>query len=140
MAQPKLSKLELQILEALWAHGKASIREIQEAFPEPRPAYTTIQTTVYRLEGKKALRRVRKIGNAHIFEPTVARDVTRHKLLDEILSFFGGRAQPMMAQLAEAGKLTLDDVRELEKTIKRLDQQRLTSNQEKTAAKNRKEE
>ena len=119
----KLSKLELQILEALWAHGKASIREIQEAFPEPRPAYTTIQTTVYRLEGKKALRRVRKISNAHIFEPIVAREVTRHKMLDEILSFFGGRPQPMMAQLAEAGKLTLDDVKELEKTIKKLELQ-----------------
>ena len=123
MPQPKLSKLELRILEALWARGKASIREIQEAFPEPHPAYTTIQTTVYRLEGKKAVRRVRKIGNAHIFEPIVARDVTRHRLLDEILSFFGGRAQPMMAQLAEAGKLTLEDVRELEKTIKKLDLQ-----------------
>jgi predicted transcriptional regulator len=121
MAQPKLSKLELQILEALWVHGKASIREIQEAFPEPRPAYTTIQTTVYRLEGKKAVRRVRKISNAHIFEPIVAREVTRHRLLDELLSFFGGRAQPMMAQLAEAGKLTLDDVRELEKTLKKLE-------------------
>lgn len=119
----KLSKLELQILEGLWAHGKASIREIQESFPEPRPAYTTIQTTVYRLEKKKALRRVRKISNAHIFEPVVARDVTRHRLLDEILSFFGGRAQPMMAQLAEAGKLTLDDVRELERTIRKLDTQ-----------------
>jgi BlaI family transcriptional regulator, penicillinase repressor len=118
MARPKLSKLELQILEALWAHGKASVREIQEAFPKPRPAYTTIQTTVYRLEGKKALRRVRKIGNAHIFEPIVSRDQTRHRLLDEILSFFGGRPQPMMAQLAEAGKLTLDDVKELEKIIK----------------------
>jgi BlaI family transcriptional regulator, penicillinase repressor len=121
MAQPKLSKLELQILEALWAHGKASIREIQESFPEPRPAYTTIQTTVYRLEGKNAVRRVRKISNAHIFEPILARDVTRHRLLDEILSFFGGRAQPMMAQLAEAGKLTLDDVRELETTLKKLE-------------------
>ena len=121
MTQPKLSKLELQILEALWAHGRASIREIQEAFPEPRPAYTTIQTTVYRLEGKKVVRRVRKISNAHIFEPIVARDVTRHRLLDEILSFFGGRAQPMMAQLAEAGKLTLDDVRELETTLKKLE-------------------
>jgi BlaI family penicillinase repressor len=120
MPHLKLSKLELQILEALWAHGKASIREIQEAFPEPRPAYTTIQTTVYRLEGKNALRRVRKISNAHIFEPVIARDVTRHKLLDEILSFFGGRPQPMMAQLAEAGKLTLEDVRELEKTIEKL--------------------
>jgi BlaI family penicillinase repressor len=124
MPQPKLSKLELQILEALWAYGKASIREIQEAFPEPRPAYTTIQTTVYRLEGKKAVRRVRKISNAHIFEPIVARDVTRHRLLDEILGFFGGRAQPMMAQLAEAGKLTLDDLRELEKTIRKLGLQR----------------
>ena len=123
MTQPKLSMLELQILEALWAHGKASIREIQETFPEPRPAYTTIQTTVYRLEGKKAVRRVRKISNAHIFEPIVGRAVTRHRLLDEILSFFGGRAQPMMAQLAEAGKLTLDDVRELEMTIKKLDLQ-----------------
>lgn len=123
MPRPKFTKLELQILEALWSYGKASIREIQEHFPEPRPAYTTIQTTVYRLEAKKALRRVRKISNAHIFEPIVARDVTRHGLLDEILSFFGGRAQPMMAQLAEAGKLTLDDVRELEKTIKKLDRQ-----------------
>jgi BlaI family penicillinase repressor len=123
MTQPKLSKLELQILEALWAQGKASIREIQEAFPEPRPAYTTIQTTVYRLEGKKAVRRVRKISNAHIFEPMVPRDLTRNRLLDEILSFFGGRPQPMMAQLAEAGKLTLDDVRQLEKTIKKIEQQ-----------------
>ena len=119
----KLSKLELQILEALWTQGRASIREIQEAFPEPRPAYTTIQTTVYRLETKNAVRRVRKISNAHIFEPIVARDVTRHRLLDEILSFFGGRPQPMMAQLAEAGKLTLEDVRELERTIKKLDRE-----------------
>ena len=121
MARPKLTRLELQILEALWTHGKASIREIQESFPEPRPAYTTVQTTVYRLEGKKALRRVRKISNAHIFEAIVPRDLARHRLLDEILSFFGGRAQPMMAELAEAGKLTLDDVRELEKTIKKLE-------------------
>jgi BlaI family penicillinase repressor len=121
MKLPKLSRFELQILEALWTHGKASIREIHESFPEPRPAYTTIQTTVNRLEGKGAVRRVRKISNAHIFEPTVARDVTRHRLLDEILGFFGGKAQPMMAQLAEAGKLTLEDVRELEKTIKKLD-------------------
>src|ERR1700719_4612093 len=123
MIQPKLTRLELQILEALWAYGKASVRQIQETFPEPRPAYTTIQTTVYRLEGKKAVRRVRKIGNADIFEPSIARDVTRHRMLDEILSFFGGRAQPMMAQLAEAGKLTLADVHELGKTIKKLEQQ-----------------
>jgi len=121
MPRPKLTKLELQILEALWARGRASIREIQEAFPEPCPAYTTIQTTVYRLEGKKAVRRVRKIGNAHIFEPTVPKDVARIRFLDDVLSLFGGRAQPMMAQLAEAGKLTLDDVRELEKTITNLE-------------------
>jgi BlaI family penicillinase repressor len=123
MARMKFTKLELQILEALWAHGKASIREIQEAFPEPRPAYTTIQTTVYRLEAKEAVRRVRKISNAHIFEPTVAREVTRHGLLDEILGFFGGKAQPMMAQFAEAGKLTRDDLRELEKMIKAREEQ-----------------
>src|SRR5579863_9306690 len=120
MPQPKLSKLELRILEALWTRGSASIREIQEAFPDPRPAYTTVQTIVYRMEAKRTLRRVRKIGNADIFEPLVARDVTRNRVLDEILSFFGGQAAPMMAQLADAGKLTPDDVRELEKTIRRL--------------------
>jgi BlaI family transcriptional regulator, penicillinase repressor len=124
MPRPRLTRLELQVLEALWAHGKASIREIQEAFPEPRPAYTTVQTTVYRLEAKKALRRLRKIGNAHIFEPVVERDTARHRLLDEILSFFGGRAQPMMAQLAEAGKLTREDLRVLEETIDRLERER----------------
>src|SRR5258708_7605028 len=123
MNESKLSKLELQVLEVLWTQGKASIREIQEAFPEPRPAYTTIQPIVYRMEAKKAVRRVRKISNAHIFEPAMARDVARHRLLDEVLSFFGGRAQPMMAQLAEAGKLTLDDVRHLEKTIKKREPQ-----------------
>jgi BlaI family transcriptional regulator, penicillinase repressor len=121
---PKLTRLELQILEALWVQGKASIREIQEAFPEPRPAYTTIQTTVYRLERKKAVRRVRKISNAHIFEPIVARDVTRHRFLDEILAFFGGRALPMVAQLAETGRLTREDIRELEKAVDKHDRQR----------------
>ena len=123
MRTPKLTRLELQILEALWARGNASIREIQEAFPEPRPAYTTIQTTVYRLEQKGAVRRTRKISNAHLFEPLVERAVARHRLLDEILSLFGGRAQPMMAQLAEAGKLTLDDVRDLEEMIRKRERQ-----------------
>jgi BlaI family transcriptional regulator, penicillinase repressor len=118
MARPRLTRLELQILEILWTRGNASIREIQEAFPAPRPAYTTVQTTVYRMEGKQAVRRARKISNAHIFEPTVAREMARRRLLDEILRFFGGRAQPMMAQLVEAGKLTIDDVRELERAIK----------------------
>lgn len=123
MRQPKLSKLELQILEALWAHGKAAIREMQESFPEPRPAYTTIQTTVYRMEKKNAVRRVRKIGNADIFEPLVPRDVARRRLLDDILSLFGGRPQPMMAQLVETGKLTRDDVRELEEMIEQRERQ-----------------
>ena len=118
MRAPKLTRLELRILEALWARGNASIREIQEAFPEPRPAYTTVQTTVYRMETKGAVRRVRKISNAHIFEPVVAREVARHRMLDEILGLFGGSAQPMMAQLVEAGKLTLEDIKEIEKTIK----------------------
>jgi predicted transcriptional regulator len=116
---PKLGRLDLQILEALWARGQASVREVQESLPEPRPAYTTVQTTVYRLEAKGALRRTRKIGNAHIFEPLVARDAARHRVLDTILSFFGGRPQPMMQQLVEAGKLTLDDVRDLEKAIRK---------------------
>lgn len=118
---PRFTKLELQVLEALWTHGKASIREIHEAFPEPRPAYTTVQTTVNRLEAKQAVRRVRKISNAHIYEAMVEREASRGRFLDDILSFFGGRAQPMMAQLAEAGKLTLEDVKELERTIRRLD-------------------
>jgi BlaI family transcriptional regulator, penicillinase repressor len=122
MATPRLTRLELQILESLWARGNASIREIQEAFPEPRPAYTTIQTTVYRLESKGAVRRVRKISNAHIFEPVVEREVARLRLLDEVLRFFGGRAQPMMAQLVEAGKLTREDLRELEAAIEKHEQ------------------
>jgi len=124
MKTPKLSKLESLILELLWERGNASIREIQESFPEPRPAYTTIQTTVYRMETKGTVRRMRKVSNAHIFEPLMARDVARHRLLDEILSLFGGRAQPMMAQLAEAGKLTREDIRELEKVVDKLEKDR----------------
>ena len=124
MRRPKLTRLELQILEILWARGNASIREVQERFPEPRPAYTTIQTTVYRMEAKNAVKRIRKIGNAHLFEPLVSRDIARRRLLDDILSLFGGRAQPMMAQLAEVGKLTREDVRELERTIAQLEKKR----------------
>ena len=116
----KLTKLELQILEALWARGTACIREIQEAFPEPRPAYTTIQTTVYRLEGKKALRRVKKIGNAHIFEAVVSRGAAQNRLIDELLGLFGGRTQPVMAHLIESGKLTLDDVKDAEKALRKI--------------------
>jgi|SRR4051812_18669913 BlaI family penicillinase repressor len=124
MPKPRLSKLELRILEALWAKGSASIREILDAFPAPRPAYTTVQTIIYRMEAKSTLRRVRKIGKADIFEPLVAREATRNRVLDEVLSFFGGQAAPMMAQLADAGKLTPSDITELEKTIKKLKAQR----------------
>ncbi len=124
MPRARLTRLELQILEMLWIRGNASIRELQEAFPEPRPAYTTVQTTVYRLETKRAVQRVRKISNAHIFEPLLARDDARRRLLDEVLSFFGGRAQPMMAQLVEAGKLTRSDLRVLEEAIEAYESQR----------------
>lgn len=121
MATTKLTKFELRIMDALWARGTASIREIQEAFPEKdRPAYTTIQTTVYRLEGKKAVRRVKKVGNFHVFEASVSRDAVQRTLIDDLLSFFGGRTQPVMAHLIESGKLSLDDVREAEKTLRRL--------------------
>ena len=118
MNSPKLTALELQVMEAMWNQGRLSIREVQEAFPEAaRPAYTTIQTTVYRLEEKGAVRRVRKIGNAHIFEAVVSRHDASGRLIDDLLSLFGGRTQPVMAHLAESGKLTLGDIRETEKLI-----------------------
>ena len=121
MASPKLTKLELQIMEALWNQGALSIREIQEAFPaSARPAYTTVQTTVYRLETKGVLRRVKKISNAHIFEATISRVAAQNRLIDELLGLFGGRTQPVMAHLIETGKLTLDDVQEAERTLQRL--------------------
>lgn len=125
MALPKLTKLELQIMDALWNSGALSIREIQEAFPESgRPAYTTIQTTVYRLEDKKALRRVKKISNAHIFEAVISRQAAQRRLIDELLTLFGGRTQPVMAHLIESGKLTLQDVREAEKALKRAEKEK----------------
>jgi BlaI family transcriptional regulator, penicillinase repressor len=121
MALPKLTKLELQIMEALWSRGALSIREVQEAFPEKgRPAYSTVQTTVYRLEGKGALRRVKKISNAHIFEAVISRENARGKLIDDLLSLFGGRTQPVMAHLVESGKLTLEDVHETEELLRRI--------------------
>lgn len=121
MALPKLSKLEMQIMEALWTRGASSIREIQESFPErDRPAYTTVQTTVYRLEQKRAVKRVKKISNAHIFEPVVSRGAAQRKLIDELLGFFGGRTKPIMAHLVESGKLTMDDVHEAERALERL--------------------
>ncbi len=121
MAEPKLSKLELQIMEALWGHGKASIREIQETFPEKRrPAYTTVQTTVYRLEAKNAVRRIKKVGNFHIFEAAVSRNAAQRRLIDDLLALFGGRAQPVVAHLIETGRLTLEDVKEAERTLRKL--------------------
>ena len=122
MGEPKLTKLELQIMEALWTRAHVSIREIQETFPErDRPAYTTIQTTVYRLERKKAVRRVKKVGNFHVFEATMTRNAAQRKLIDDLLALFGGRTQPVMAHLIESGKLTLEDVKEAEKVIRKLE-------------------
>ena len=121
MALPRLTKLELQIMEALWTRGASSVREVQEAFPEKdRPAYTTVQTMVYRLEAKKAVRRLKKIGNAHIFEAVVSRSAAQRRLIDELLSFFGGRSQPVVRHLIEAGKLTIDDVHEAEQLLRKL--------------------
>jgi BlaI family penicillinase repressor len=121
MAEPKLTKLELKIMEVLWTQDHASIREIQETFPKSnRPAYTTVQTTVYRLEAKKVVRRVKKIGNFHIFEATVSRSSAQKRLVDDLLALFGGRTQPVMAHLIESGKLTLEDVREAEKILRKL--------------------
>ena len=121
MTVRRLSPLELRIMEALWSRGASSVREVQETFPEAdRPAYTTVQTTMYRLETKRAIRRVKKISNAHIFEAVVSRAAAQGRLIDELLRVFGGRPQPVMAHLIEAGKLTLDDLREAQRTLKRL--------------------
>ncbi|WP_158914100.1 BlaI/MecI/CopY family transcriptional regulator [Caulobacter sp. S45] len=121
MAPPKLSRLELQVMEALWTHGGSSVREVQETFPEEtRPAYTTVQTMMNRLEAKKAVRRAKKISNAHIFEATISRNAAQRHLIDDFLGLFGGRMQPVMAHLIEAGKLTLEDVQEAEKLLNAL--------------------
>lgn len=121
MPQPRLSRLELQVMDLFWNHGAQTVREIQERFPEKtRPAYTTVQTVVNRLEAKGALARARKLGNAHIFEPTVSRNAAQRRLVDEFLGLFGGRMQPLMSHLVESGKLTLDDVQEAEKLLRDL--------------------
>jgi BlaI family transcriptional regulator, penicillinase repressor len=118
---PKLSKLELQIMEALWSRGPCSVREMHEAFPiKKRPAYTTVQTMVYRLEVKKVLRRVKKIATANIFEATVTRQAAERRLIDDLLGLFGGRSRPIMAHLIDSGTLTLDDVRDAEKALLKL--------------------
>jgi BlaI family penicillinase repressor len=121
VAAPKLSRLELQIMEALWTHGACSIREIQQTFPEKdRPAYSTVQTMVYRLEVKEAVRRVKKISNAHIFEAGISRTAAHRRLIDELLRVFGGQSRPVVAHLIRVGKLTLDDVKDAERTLRKL--------------------
>jgi predicted transcriptional regulator len=122
MALPRLSKLELQIMDVLWTHGASSVRAVLEHFPaKKRPAYTTIQTMIVRLEAKKVLRRARKTGNANIFEAVVSRDAAQRRLIDDFLGFFGGNLQPVMAQLVETGKLTRADVQEAEKLLRALE-------------------
>ena len=122
MPGPKLSKLELQVMETLWTQGDLSIRAIQQGFPEKdRPSYGTIQTTVYRMEAKKIVRRVGKIGNFHIFGPLVSRDAAQLRLIDEFLAMFGGQSQLVVMHLVKSGKLKLEDVKEAEREIKRLE-------------------
>jgi BlaI family penicillinase repressor len=119
MLTPKLSKLELRIMETLWTKGPSSIRELQEAFPEKgRPAYTTVQTVVYRLEFKKAVRRAEKISNAHVFEALVSRSSAQHRMIDELVALFGGKSLPIVAHLIDSGKLTPDEVREARKALR----------------------
>ena len=121
-SEVKLTRFELEVMGALWELGSASVRELQERLPEgKRPAYTTVQTIVYRLEEKGAVRRVKKVGNAHVFEPVVTRRATVRRLFGELLGFFGGSPRTLMAQLVEAGHLTLEDLREAEETLARLE-------------------
>ncbi len=120
MAQPRLSKLELRIMERLWSEGPSSVREIQESFPERgRPAYTTIQTTVYRLETKGVLRRTRKIGNAHVFEALITRDTAERRLIDELLALFGGSGRTVVAHLVESGTVSDADLREARRALQK---------------------
>ena len=125
MPPPKLSKLEYQIMETLWGKGECSIRDIQESFPaNARQAYTTIQTTVYRMEAKGVVERLKKVGNFHIFAPAISREAAQRRLIDDMLALFGGRSQPVMAHLIESGKLSLDDVKEAERLVRSLSKEK----------------
>ena len=125
MPQPKLSKLEFKIMETLWTKSECSIRDIQESFPlKKRPAYTTIQTTVYRMEAKGIVHRLKKVGNFHIFSPAISRDAAQRRLMDDLLALFGGRGQPVMTHLIESGKLTLEDVKDAERLLRNLNKER----------------
>jgi BlaI family transcriptional regulator, penicillinase repressor len=123
--QPRLSKLEFKIMETLWTRSECSIRDIQESFPlKKRPAYTTIQTTVYRMEAKGIVHRLKKVGNFHIFSPAISRDAAQRRLMDDLLSLFGGRGQPVMTHLIESGKLSLEDVKDAERLLRNLNKER----------------
>ncbi len=119
MPNPKLAKLELQVMEAFWQKGQLAVREVLETFPAPRPAYTTIQTTVYRLERKKALRIFKRISNANIFEAAISREDAQHRLIDDLLALLKGRGKLVMAHLVESGEITLDDVKEAEQALRK---------------------
>jgi BlaI family penicillinase repressor len=121
MPLPKLSRLELRIMDTLWTRGPSSVRELLEAFPEPeRLAYTTVQTVVYRLEAKKAIRRIAKVGNAHVFEPMVSRSSAQHRLIDDLVALFGGKRLPIVTHLIESGRLTPEEVREARRALRSL--------------------
>ena len=125
MPQPKLSKLEFKIMETLWTRSECSIRDIQESFPtKKRPAYTTIQTTVYRMEGKGIVHRLKKVGNFHVFSPAISREAAQRRLMDDLLTLFGGRGQPVMTHLIESGKLSLEDVKDAERLLRNLNKER----------------
>ena len=125
MPQPKLSKLEFQIMETLWARNECSIRELQESFPaRKRPAYTTVQTTVYRMGAKGIVNRTKKVGNFHVFAPAISRDAAQRRLMDDLLALFGGRGQPVMTHLIESGKLSMEDVKEAERLLRDLSKER----------------
>jgi BlaI family transcriptional regulator, penicillinase repressor len=127
----RLSGTELQVMEEFWKHGRLSIREVQESFPKRgRPPYTSVQTTVYRLEEKGAVRRVRKIGNAHIFEAAVTREEARGSFIDDLVALVGGRPQTVMAHLVESGKLTREDIRDAEKLIDVMEKQEMEKQKE----------
>lgn len=120
MSQKRLSRLELKIMEALWKLGAASVREVQESLPHKgRPVHNTVQTMLTRLEAKRAVRRAKKISNAHIYEAVISRDATQRVLVDELLAFFGGRAAPLVSHLIESGQLTLQDVEDVRKTLRK---------------------
>jgi predicted transcriptional regulator len=123
MALPKLTRLELKLMEVFWSRGACSVREVQEAFPErSRLAYTTVQTTIYRMERKKALRLVKRIGNANIFEAAISRGAAHNRLIDDLLDLFGGHVKPVMARLVESGKLTMKDLKRAEEELRKLAQ------------------